>query len=305
MAFNLFPYGNFHKLNLDWVIKTVKEAAATLEQATETLGQYDTRLSALETSVGVLNQSIQNLSSTVQEQGQAIADLPQIRTQASNAAILAANAEQAAQAADETASTALTQAQSAVSQVQAVANNKLDVVEPKAVNYLRVTDPDNVGGGAFLTLKNGGDLSENYNLVHLTAVGNKVLGLQASFRDGSTIYAGNAIVRGVADPVLAYDAAPKSYVDGQKINVTGSSVSINPGNNHTFTCGELTQLEIDDPPSTGAYSIIFTSGATPTTTVIPATILGLETFVAAANTIYEINVLDNRAVVGSWEVASA
>jgi hypothetical protein len=49
---------------------------------------------------------------------------------------------------------------------------------------------------------------------------------------------------------------------------------------------------------------VFTSGATATSTTIPSTILGLESFAAEANTIYEINVLDNRAVVGSWAVSA-
>lgn len=65
---------------------------------------------------------------------------------------------------------------------------------------------------------------------------------------------------------------------------------------------ELTSLSL--VAGSGAYSIVFTSGATPTTTSFPATILGLETFAAEANTIYEINVMDNRAVVGSWEVST-
>ena len=66
----------------------------------------------------------------------------------------------------------------------------------------------------------------------------------------------------------------------------------------------LTSLTIADPPTTGEYSIVFTSGSTATTTTIPNTILGLESFAAEANTMYEINVLDNRAVVGSWAVSS-
>jgi hypothetical protein len=49
---------------------------------------------------------------------------------------------------------------------------------------------------------------------------------------------------------------------------------------------------------------VFTSGSTATSTTFPATILGLEDFAAEANTIYEINVLDNRAVVGSWAVSA-
>lgn len=86
-----------------------------------------------------------------------------------------------------------------------------------------------------------------------------------------------------------------------------SSTSITLANavdNTIYEYGELTSLTVSNPPATGAYSIVFTSGATATTTTFPATILGLESFAAEANTVYEINVLDNRAVVGSWAVSA-
>lgn len=87
--------------------------------------------------------------------------------------------------------------------------------------------------------------------------------------------------------------------------VADIAATIQPEDNHIYQCGELVSLTIDSPPATGAWSVVFTSGATATTTTIPSTILGLESFAAEANTMYEFNVLDNRAVVGSWEVASA
>lgn len=84
--------------------------------------------------------------------------------------------------------------------------------------------------------------------------------------------------------------------------VSGTTPTITPAANTTYQCGELTSLTISNPPATGAYSIVFTSGSTATTTTIPSTILGLENFSAEANTMYEINVLDNRAVIGKWAV---
>ena len=87
------------------------------------------------------------------------------------------------------------------------------------------------------------------------------------------------------------------------ISSSETIASITPQNNTIYQFGELTSLTITNPPATGAYSIIFTSGSTATTTVIPNTMLGLEDFAAEANTVYEINVLDNRAIVGSWAVS--
>lgn len=89
-----------------------------------------------------------------------------------------------------------------------------------------------------------------------------------------------------------------------EVELTGATQTIVPKRNRVYKCGELSSLTITDPPATGAYSIVFTSGATATATTIPATILGLESFAAEANTLYEINVLDNRALLVSWAVSA-
>ena len=85
--------------------------------------------------------------------------------------------------------------------------------------------------------------------------------------------------------------------------VSGATPTIEPAANNVYNCGELTSLTVTNPAETGEYSIVFTSGSTPTTTTIPSSILGLENFSAEANTLYEINVLDNRAVIGKWATA--
>lgn len=84
------------------------------------------------------------------------------------------------------------------------------------------------------------------------------------------------------------------------VTVSGTTPTITPAANTLYNCGELSSLTISNPQALGAYSIVFTSGATATTTTIPATILGLEDFAAEANTVYEINVLDGRAVYNGW-----
>ena len=76
--------------------------------------------------------------------------------------------------------------------------------------------------------------------------------------------------------------------------VSGTTPTITPAANTVYNCGELTSLTISNPPATGKYSIIFFSGATPTTTV------GIENFVAEANKRYKITVEDNYATNDSW-----
>jgi uncharacterized coiled-coil protein SlyX len=323
MAFNLFPYSNFHKLNLDWVIKTVKEAKEAMDLAVQTVTGYESRLQDLETatttlrnSLGLLQgvvsahtmrldqaqndiqnhtQRINSLDSTIQAQGQEISDLPQIRTQVNNALTMADNAVQAAdnavqvaEDADETASTALTQS-------QALQTSKMPKTNPIGTGTL-IMNATTMDDGLVLqdTVLTGVKFKASLGGLSLV-----------SMSAGSEQPSQKVKIRGVAYPTANSDAATKEYVDGLQSTVSGTTVEITPANNTIYKCGVLEQLTISNPSSAGAYSIIFTSGATPTTTIIPATILGLETFVAAANTIYEINVLDNRAVVGSWEVASA
>lgn len=85
----------------------------------------------------------------------------------------------------------------------------------------------------------------------------------------------------------------------------GSAVTITPATNTIYQCGELSSLTITNPPATGAWSVVFASGATATTTTIPASILGLEDFAPEANTLYEINVLDGRAVYKGWALPAS
>jgi hypothetical protein len=104
------------------------------------------------------------------------------------------------------------------------------------------------------------------------------------------------------------DSVDYAYIESPSIpttvTVSGSTPTVTPVINTIYQCGKVASLTISNPPANGAYSIVFTSGSTATTTTFPATILGLEDFAAEANTLYEINVLDNRAVVGSWAVSA-
>lgn len=86
------------------------------------------------------------------------------------------------------------------------------------------------------------------------------------------------------------------------IDLSSTSITLAPQTNTEYHYGELTSLAITNPPATGAYSIVFTSGSTATNIPAQLNILGLENFEPEVNTLYEINVLDNRAAIGSWAV---
>lgn len=88
------------------------------------------------------------------------------------------------------------------------------------------------------------------------------------------------------------------------VAISGTTPTITPEDNTIYNCGELISLTISNPPANGAYSVIFTSGATATDLSIPQTLLMPDGFTVEANRIYEINVLANRAVAGSWAVSA-
>ena len=92
------------------------------------------------------------------------------------------------------------------------------------------------------------------------------------------------------------EAAPKV------VQIPSPDAVITPEDNTIYQCGELSSLTITDPPASGAWSIAFTSGTTATIVTIPTSILGLDGFITGKNALYEINVLDNRAVIGFWAV---
>ena len=87
------------------------------------------------------------------------------------------------------------------------------------------------------------------------------------------------------------------------VTVSGTTPTITPAPNTIYICGEVASLTISNPPATGAYSIVFTSGSTATDLSIPPELKMPDGFSVEANRIYEINVLANRAVAGSWAVS--
>ena len=94
-------------------------------------------------------------------------------------------------------------------------------------------------------------------------------------------------------------AAPAETV----VEVSGTTPTITPAPNTIYKCGEVASLTISNPTATGAYSVIFTSGATATDLSIPPDLKMPDGFTVEANRRYEINVSGGYAVAGSWAVS--
>lgn len=100
---------------------------------------------------------------------------------------------------------------------------------------------------------------------------------------------------------ITYELATKVVI------ITDNEAVISPQVNTLYKCANengMVSLTIVNPPAEGDWGIVFTSGGVATTTTIDASILGLESFAADVNTIYEINVSDSRAVYTGWGVTT-
>jgi hypothetical protein len=71
-----------------------------------------------------------------------------------------------------------------------------------------------------------------------------------------------------------------------------------------YKCGTVTSLSFSTYPSVGSWSVRFTSGSTATVLTMPANVQMPDGFEVEANMTYEINVLDEYALVASWPTPS-
>ena len=74
-------------------------------------------------------------------------------------------------------------------------------------------------------------------------------------------------------------------------NISGTAPVITAESNHIYVCGEVGTLDFT-PSATGVCEVIFTSGATPTTLVIPNTVRMPDWFVIQPNSTYEISIFN-------------
>lgn len=87
--------------------------------------------------------------------------------------------------------------------------------------------------------------------------------------------------------------------------VSGTSINLDPEVGYRYVCGELIALAVTSSPSIGGWSVCFTSGSTATVLTMPNEVKMPDGFEVDASTVYEINVLDNYALVASWPVVSS
>lgn len=114
---------------------------------------------------------------------------------------------------------------------------------------------------------------------------------------GKPVTVDSALSQSSTNPVqnqAIYQALANKEDIQTSIAVSGTTQTIEPQANTIYNCGELTSLTISNPPATGAFGIIFYSGATATV------VTGIDNFTVEANKRYQIDVQDGYAKLYSW-----
>lgn len=121
----------------------------------------------------------------------------------------------------------------------------------------------------------------------------ELTGFTAYFYEGNSGF-GVTIAADDSVSVTPYSSVPITTA------VTGSTPTIAAEDNHIYECGELSSLTVTAIDNPGSFIIRFASGATATTTTLPAGMVFPEAFAPEANTRYEISWVDGYALAAGW-----
>lgn len=270
-----WPYTNFHELNLDWVLRTMKTAVEAVEHMAESMAEslesYAQRLQQAEQDIDALEGSRvsyaaeQQLTTTQKQRARVNIDAaPAIGVVYYNQEMALDNTYKA-RARDNIGAAAA----SAIPDVSDVVRTSAQTLTTEQQAQAR----DNIGA------------APNNNAVQTTV---------QMFTDSQKMRARSNINAAEEPTVVDYTQD------------TGAITIEAIQNDHIYEIGNgATSVTITSIyPAAKSYMIVLTTGSTAPTVTGLSGVKGLENWAPDANTIYEISVYDNRAVVGSWEVTT-
>lgn len=272
-----WPYTNFHELNLDWVLRTMKTAVEAVERMAGSLESFAQRLQQAESDIDALETS--RVSYAAEQQ------LTSAQKQRARTNIDAAPA------------------------IGVVYYNQDMALD----STYKATARNNIGAAAAADIPGVSDVVR-------TSAQTLTTEQQAQARTNIAAAAASAIPD-VSDVVRT---TVQMFTDSQKMRArsninaaeeptvvdytqdTGAITIEAIQNDHIYEIGNgATSVTITSIyPAAKSYMIVLTTGSTAPTVTGLSGVKGLENWAPDANTIYEISVYDNRAVVGSWEVTT-
>ena len=120
--------------------------------------------------------------------------------------------------------------------------------------------------------------------------------------------AGDATQSTSANAVGTYTENAKSAISTMlngAVQVTGQNPVITANDGIRYVCGEVQTITVT-PPASGIFDVTFTSGSTAAVLTMNGVVFPdwFDPDALDADTVYEINVMDGRAVVATWAVSN-
>lgn len=303
MAFPNFPYTDFHRLNADWILKTVRTCAQKVKEASETVVTYADRLLQVETDVTLLEGTVSTMNGTLTT-----------TTEKANGAVRF----------DTTQSLTDVQKTAARDNIGAVAASEIPsvtdavrVVPQTFTNAQKTQARTNIGAAASSDIPSVSDVvrtsAQSFTAQEkVQARTNIGAASESGLEDVVTATTDLQNAVGLAVMYTAQSPTPtqrtraraniKAEEETTLTEIQDSVVTITPADKTIYECGDVTSLTIGTTPDHIAFMVIFSCGTTPTNFSAPQNIRGLSDFNPQANTIYEINIYDRRAVWYGWPV---
>lgn len=365
-----WPYTNFHELNLDWVLRTMKTAVEAVERMTGSLESFAQRLQQAESDIDALETSRvsyaaeQQLTTTQKQRARTNIDAaPAIGVVYYNQEMALDNTYKArardnigaAAAADipDVSDVVRTRAQTLTTEQQAQARSNIGAGSESDIDALETS---RVSYAAEQQLTSAQKQRARVNIDAAPAIGvvyyNQNMALDSTYKATARNNIGAAAANDIPDVSDVVRTSAQTLTDAQKtqartnigaapndstvqttvqmftdsqkmrarsnINAaeeptvvdytqdTGAITIEAIQNDHIYEIGNgATSVTITSIyPAAKSYMIVLTTGSTAPTVTGLSGVKGLENWAPDANTIYEISVYDNRAVIGSWEVTT-
>lgn len=176
------------------------------------------------------------------------------------------------------------------------ANNKFGLIKIAGINGILVNSDGSIGTARALLADVKQGTSQTLTIAPVWQHASTFYGLAKAAGDTTQSQSSNAVGTYTEDA----KSAISEMLNGS-VAVSGTTPTIVAKSGIRYVCGEVATLDFT-PSASGICDVVFTSGSTPTVVTLPSTVKFPDgSFVAEADTTYEINILDGiYGAVMAW-----